>query len=177
MQAAAENDMAQSKSTSNPCMNYQFKTTQGDMGITQLISTNWQSAATVALVSVSLSIALVCSVYLAAFLWYLGLFRAWLLVRVLTLAWRLQVNPFWKCVVLYYCSVVWGGLTFGVFGSSPYNIIGQFSFVFFLSVFIMLGPAGALSGMLNTYAVNWGPEILPWISVCPSFCIILQSSS
>ena len=35
-------------------------------------------------------------------------------------------------------------------GSSPYNIIG---------------PAGALSGMLATYVDKWGPEIIPWIAM------------
>ena len=34
-------------------------------------------------------------------------------------------------------TAIWGGIACGIFGSSPFNIIG---------------PAGALSGMLNTYS-------------------------
>lgn len=47
-------------------------------------------------------------------------------------------------------TAIWGGLTFGILGSSPYNIVG---------------PAGALSGMLNSYTVLWTKDILPWISL------------
>ena len=47
-------------------------------------------------------------------------------------------------------TAVWGGMTGGLFCSSPYNIIG---------------PAGALAPILNSYSVQWGPGILPWISL------------
>lgn len=128
---APENDVAPSEETT--CvdtwpwpLNYQFKTTKGNMRITQLVSTNWQPAATVALVSVVLSIALGLASGASA---QTGLATA-----------------------------IWGGLTFGVFASSPYNIIG---------------PAGALSGMLNSYSVLWGPDILPWISLFSAAFVLL----
>ncbi|KAJ1496342.1 hypothetical protein T484DRAFT_1759512 [Baffinella frigidus] len=38
----------------------------------------------------------------------------------------------------------------GCFGSSPFNVIG---------------PAGALTGMLSTYSAQWGEDILPWIAI------------
>ena len=55
-------------------------------------------------------------------------------------------------------TAIWGGIACGFFGSSPFNIIG---------------PAGALSGMLSTYSSKWGDGILPWISVISGgFCLI-----
>mmetsp|Transcript_82668 Transcript_82668/g.177106 ORF Transcript_82668/g.177106 Transcript_82668/m.177106 type:complete len:923 (+) Transcript_82668:87-2855(+) len=45
---------------------------------------------------------------------------------------------------------VFGGLCAGLFGSSDYNIVG---------------PAGALSGMLMSYTVKWGDDVLPWLSL------------
>jgi len=51
-------------------------------------------------------------------------------------------------------TAIWGGLAGGAFGSSPYNIIG---------------PAGALSGMLSKYGAQFGgPDILPWIALFSS---------
>jgi SulP family sulfate permease len=56
-------------------------------------------------------------------------------------------------------TAIWGGIACGMFGSSPFNIIG---------------PAGALSGMLNTYSAKWGPESLPWIALISGvFCLII----
>ena len=46
-------------------------------------------------------------------------------------------------------TAVWGGIAGGLFASSHYNIIG---------------PAGALAPLLSSYALQWGPEILPWLS-------------
>jgi MFS superfamily sulfate permease-like transporter len=55
-------------------------------------------------------------------------------------------------------TAIWGGIACGIFGSSPFNIIG---------------PAGALSGMLNTYSAKWGADILPWIAIISGgFCLI-----
>ena len=55
-------------------------------------------------------------------------------------------------------TAIWGGIACGFFGSSPFNIIG---------------PAGALSGMLSTYSSKWGSGVLPWISVISgAFCLI-----
>jgi SulP family sulfate permease len=55
-------------------------------------------------------------------------------------------------------TAIWGGIACGIFGSSPFNIIG---------------PAGALSGMLNTYSTKWGSDILPWIAIISGgFCLI-----
>jgi MFS superfamily sulfate permease-like transporter len=51
-------------------------------------------------------------------------------------------------------TAIWGGFAGGAFGSSPYNIIG---------------PAGALSGMLSKYGAQFGgPDILPWIALFSS---------
>eukprot|EP01048_Picozoa_sp_COSAG05_P019532 COSAG05_NODE_3084_length_2337_cov_1.582663_1_plen_436_part_10 len=47
-------------------------------------------------------------------------------------------------------TAIWGGLMASLFGSSPYNIVG---------------PAGALSGMLSTYVDKWGADMLPWIAI------------
>ena len=47
-------------------------------------------------------------------------------------------------------TAIWGGLICGLFGSSPFNVIG---------------PAGALTGMLSTYSAQWGEDILPWIAL------------
>jgi len=48
---------------------------------------------------------------------------------------------------------IFGGLCAGIFGSSDYNIVG---------------PAGALSGMLTSYVIQWGEDCLPWISIMSS---------
>jgi SulP family sulfate permease len=56
-------------------------------------------------------------------------------------------------------TAIWGGIACGIFGSSPFNIIG---------------PAGALSGMLNTYSAKWGPDVLPWIAIISGgFCFVI----
>jgi SulP family sulfate permease len=47
-------------------------------------------------------------------------------------------------------TAIWGGIVMGVAGSSPWNIIG---------------PAGALTGLLTTYSSKWGADILPWIAI------------
>jgi len=57
---------------------------------------------------------------------------------------------------------IFGGLCSGLFGSSDYNIVG---------------PAGALSGMLMSYVVQWGDDCLPWISlisaaICAIFALL-----
>jgi SulP family sulfate permease len=55
-------------------------------------------------------------------------------------------------------TAIWGGIACGLFGSSPFNIIG---------------PAGALSGMLNIYSMKWGASMLPWISILSAgFCAL-----
>eukprot|EP00808_Paulinella_micropora_P026840 g34868.t1 len=78
-----------------------------------VMATNLRSAVTVALVSLSLSIAL-------------GIASGTTPVAGLATA-------------------IWGGLTM----------------------------AGALCGMLKGYSLHWGPEILPWISICSAACIFL----
>eukprot|EP00457_Paulinella_chromatophora_P004079 gb/GEZN01004089.1/.p1 GENE.gb/GEZN01004089.1/~~gb/GEZN01004089.1/.p1 ORF type:complete len:608 (-),score=97.22 gb/GEZN01004089.1/:207-1772(-) len=45
----------------------------------------------------------------------------------------------------------------GIFGSSDFNIIG---------------PAGALSGMLKGYCIKWGSDILPWIAIFSSVVVM-----
>ena len=47
-------------------------------------------------------------------------------------------------------TAVFGGVCSGLFGSSDYNIVG---------------PAGALSGMLASYVVSWDEACLPYISL------------
>jgi len=63
-------------------------------------------------------------------------------------------------------SAVFGGLCAGIFGSSNYNIVG---------------PAGALSGMLMSYTVKWGDDVLPWISLISAaicaVCALLRLDS
>jgi hypothetical protein len=58
---------------------------------------------------------------------------------------------------------IFGGLCGGIFGSSDYNIVG---------------PAGALSGMLTSYVIQWGEDCLPWISIMSSViclaCLVLR---
>eukprot|EP00959_Pyramimonas_sp_CCMP1952_P133084 2782231-Pyramimonas_sp.AAC.1 len=52
----------------------------------------------------------------------------------------------------------WGGICAGLFGSSDHNIVG---------------PAGALSGMLTTYTIKYnGIGVLPYLSLL-SACMIL----
>eukprot|EP00808_Paulinella_micropora_P028470 g82139.t1 len=101
-------------------------TAKGSQPLPWVMATNLRSAVTVALVSLSLSIAL-------------GIASGTTPVAGLATA-------------------IWGGLTMGIIGSSNYNI---------------LGPAGALCGMLKGYSLHWGPEILPWISICSAACIFL----
>jgi len=56
-------------------------------------------------------------------------------------------------------TAIFGGLCAGFFGSSDYNI---------------LGPAGALSGMLMSYTVQWGEEVLPWLSLfSAAICLVI----
>jgi len=60
-------------------------------------------------------------------------------------------------------TAVFGGLCAGLFGSSDYNIVG---------------PAGALSGMMMSYVVKYGEDCLPWISLISSvicaLCALLR---
>jgi len=51
---------------------------------------------------------------------------------------------------------IFGGACAGIFGASDYNIVG---------------PAGALSGMLMSYVAQWGEDVLPWISIFSSVII------
>jgi SulP family sulfate permease len=55
-------------------------------------------------------------------------------------------------------TAIWGGIACGMFGSSPFNIVG---------------PAGALSGMLNMYSAKWGTDILPWIAIISGGCCFI----
>jgi hypothetical protein len=57
-------------------------------------------------------------------------------------------------------TAIWGGLVVGLAGASPYNIIG---------------PAGALIGLLSQYAILWGPSILPWLSLVSGLMCILAA--
>eukprot|EP00927_Polykrikos_kofoidii_P085362 TRINITY_DN926_c0_g1_i4.p1 TRINITY_DN926_c0_g1~~TRINITY_DN926_c0_g1_i4.p1 ORF type:complete len:629 (+),score=74.09 TRINITY_DN926_c0_g1_i4:72-1889(+) len=50
-------------------------------------------------------------------------------------------------------TAIFGGLSSGLLGSSDYNIVG---------------PAGALSGMFTAYSIQWGDDVLPWISLVSS---------
>jgi SulP family sulfate permease len=55
-------------------------------------------------------------------------------------------------------TAVFGGACAGLFGSSDYNIVG---------------PAGALSGMLMSYCLKWGDDVLPWLSLISAvICLI-----
>jgi hypothetical protein len=45
-------------------------------------------------------------------------------------------------------TAVWGGLVASMLGGSEFNIVG---------------PTGALSGILSLYAVRYGAEILPFL--------------
>jgi len=60
-------------------------------------------------------------------------------------------------------TAIFGGLCAGIFGSSDYNIVG---------------PAGALSGMLMSYVVQYGEDVLPWLSlisaVICALCALLR---
>jgi SulP family sulfate permease len=101
-------------------------TTQGPRSYMQAASENLRASVTVALVSVSLSIAL-------------GVASGATPVAGLGTA-------------------IWGGLSASTLGSSHHNIIG---------------PAGALSGMLKGYTLSWTPAILPWISIFSSVLVAL----
>ena len=94
-----------------------IETTEGRMPLFAAVQRNLPAAATVAIVSLSLSIALGIASGAGP---QIGLSTA-----------------------------VWGGIVGGLFGSSPYNIIG---------------PAGALVPLLSSYSAQWGPGILPWVS-------------
>jgi SulP family sulfate permease len=98
-----------------------LNTATGPMPILKAMRHNLAPAATVALVSLSLSISL-------------GIASG--------------ATP-----VTGLATAIWGGLTGGLLCSSNYNIIG---------------PAGALAGLLDSYATEWGPEILPWVALISS---------
>jgi len=53
-----------------------------------------------------------------------------------------------------------GGVA-GTFGSSAFNIVG---------------PAGALAGLLMRYSMIYGPEILPWLSLVSALLVFLATS-
>jgi len=105
---------------------FSWVTENGPMGTLELLKSNFPAAATVSLVSVSLSIAL-------------GIASG-------------------STPAAGLATAIYGGLTFGFIGSSPYNIVG---------------PAGALSGMLNSYAFLWTADILPWVSIFSSIVVAL----
>ncbi len=56
-------------------------------------------------------------------------------------------------------TAVWAGLTAAIFGGSNYNIIG---------------PTGALSGILATFAILHGPETLPTLALTAGGLILLS---
>lgn len=57
----------------------------------------------------------------------------------------------------------WGGLCASIFSSSDFNIIG---------------PAGALSGMLNAATIKFGgAEVLPYLSLISAFVLSPSDSS
>eukprot|EP00930_Biecheleria_cincta_P037603 TRINITY_DN25828_c0_g1_i2.p1 TRINITY_DN25828_c0_g1~~TRINITY_DN25828_c0_g1_i2.p1 ORF type:complete len:962 (-),score=151.10 TRINITY_DN25828_c0_g1_i2:79-2964(-) len=53
-------------------------------------------------------------------------------------------------------SAVFGGIAAGASSSSKHNVVG---------------PAGALAGMLSMYSLTWGPGVLPWIAIFSSMII------
>lgn len=55
-------------------------------------------------------------------------------------------------------TAVWAGLIAGIFGSSNYNIIG---------------PAGALTGVLALFAFQNGPELLPSLAIITGIFILI----
>jgi SulP family sulfate permease len=57
-------------------------------------------------------------------------------------------------------TAIWGGLCSGLLGSSDYNIVG---------------PAGALSGMFSSYSIEWGEDVLPWISLVSSAMVAVTT--
>lgn len=57
-------------------------------------------------------------------------------------------------------TAIFGGLCSGILGSSDYNIVG---------------PAGALSGMFSAYALQWGDDVLPWISLVSSAMVAVAT--
>lgn len=54
-------------------------------------------------------------------------------------------------------TATWAGLLAGIFGGSQYNIVG---------------PAGALAGILIGYAITYSPAILPILAVVSGFIIL-----
>ncbi len=54
-------------------------------------------------------------------------------------------------------TAVWAGLLAAVFGGSQYNIVG---------------PTGALSGLLATYALLYGVQVLPWLALLSGVVIL-----
>lgn len=54
-------------------------------------------------------------------------------------------------------TATWAGLIAGIFGGSRFNIVG---------------PAGALAGILITYAISYGPVILPILAFVSGFIIL-----
>jgi SulP family sulfate permease len=55
-------------------------------------------------------------------------------------------------------TAVWAGLVASIFGGSRFNI---------------LGPAAALSGVLASYALTYGPASLPWVAVCAGGLVLV----
>merc|ERR1719346_636834 len=55
-------------------------------------------------------------------------------------------------------TAVVGGLVSGTFGDSAFNIVG---------------PAGALVGILMRFTAKYGPEVVPWLSLMSSALIVL----
>mmetsp|Transcript_66617 Transcript_66617/g.189101 ORF Transcript_66617/g.189101 Transcript_66617/m.189101 type:complete len:663 (-) Transcript_66617:30-2018(-) len=93
---------------------------------------NWQSGLTVAMVSVPLSISL----------------------GIASVSGDDPAAP-----TMGVATAFWGGIIFGIFGSSDLNIIG---------------PAGALSGMLNSYTIQFnGSGVLPYLSLISAAWIFL----
>lgn len=60
--------------------------------------------------------------------------------------------------VLGIVTAVWAGCIAGFFGGSHFNIVG---------------PAGALSGILIAYAMQYGPAMIPLIAVVAGVCILI----
>lgn len=54
-------------------------------------------------------------------------------------------------------TAIWAGLMAAVFGGSHFNIIG---------------PAGALSGILAAYALMYGPAVLPIVAIISGFVVL-----
>lgn len=57
-------------------------------------------------------------------------------------------------------AVIGGGVA-GCFGSSAFNIVG---------------PAGALAGLLMRYSIIYGPDILPWLSLVSAVLVFVMTA-